>query len=148
MQIEAALKTSRPIIFVAGPYRGANAWKIERNIRRAEEMGMTVAEWGGVPMIVHTMYRFFQGTLPDDFWLNADHDILRRCDAILMLQGWERSSGATAEHDLAVRLGLPVFADRTAFGSIVEINVTRVDVADDVSIGLRLWIKNWMEGKR
>lgn len=34
---------------------------------------------------------------------------MRRCDAVLMVAGWESSVGATNERDEALRLGMPVF---------------------------------------
>lgn len=34
------------IIYVAGPFRGSNAWEIEQNIRRAEAVGLAVAKVG------------------------------------------------------------------------------------------------------
>jgi len=36
-------------------------------------------------------------------------DFLRRCDAILMTEGWKTSPGSIAERDLAWELELPVF---------------------------------------
>ncbi len=42
-------------------------------------------------------------------WLNGDLEILKRCDAVLMTPDYERSSGARAERDEALRVGLPVF---------------------------------------
>ena len=36
-------------------------------------------------------------------------DFLRRCDAILMTEGWKNSAGSIAEKKLAEELGLPIF---------------------------------------
>jgi hypothetical protein len=36
-------------------------------------------------------------------------DWLKRCDAILMTEGWRQSLGSVAEKELAEELGLPVF---------------------------------------
>lgn len=96
------------LIYIAGPFRGPNAWVVESNIRCAEMVGMSVASLGGVPVIPHTMYRFWNGTLTDEFWLNATLDILRRCDGAVFVDGWEQSAGSVAEHKEAVRLGLVV----------------------------------------
>ena len=93
-------------VYIAGKYRGANAWEIEQNIRAAEEAGLQIAQAGACPVIPHTMYRFFQGTLPDQFWLDATLELVKRCDGILMIPGWESSGGAVAELAAAQEAGL------------------------------------------
>jgi len=97
------------LVYIAGPFRGANAWEVENNIRDAESYGFKVAEIGAVPVIPHTMYRFWDGTLTDEFWLAATLETMRRCDAVLLLPNWKRSTGSKAEKAEAIRLGMPVF---------------------------------------
>jgi len=52
-------------------------------------------------------------TLTDefDFWVVMREDVgeLVKCDAIVMLPGWERSEGTLIELKVAMMLGLPVF---------------------------------------
>lgn len=103
--------TDSPLIYVAGPFRASNAWLVEKNIRRAEELGMRVAELGGTPVIPHTMYRFWNGTLTDEFWLSATLDLLRRCDAAVFTENWESSSGARGELAECKKLGFSYFID-------------------------------------
>jgi len=97
------------LVYIAGPYRADTPYEIERNIRRAEDLGLEVARNGAVPVIPHTMYRFFQDSLPDDFWLDGTMEILRRCDAILMGPQWEESAGSNSEFKEAEKLGLAIF---------------------------------------
>jgi len=97
------------VIYIAGPYRGADAWEIEQNVRKAEGAGLQVAKLGAAPLIPHSMTRFFQGTCTDEYWLRATLELLHRSDAILLLHGWQKSIGATAELGEAKRLGLPYF---------------------------------------
>lgn len=97
------------VVYVAGPYRGANAWEIEENIRRAERLALQVWRAGAAAICPHTNTRFFQGAAPDAVWLAGDLELLGRCDAILLTPNWRESTGAVAEHDFAVRRGLPVF---------------------------------------
>jgi hypothetical protein len=101
------------VVYVAGPFRGANGWKIEQNIRRAEELGIRVAEAGAMPLIPHANTRFFHGTCTDQFWLDGTMELLRRCDAIIMTENWEESSGAKSEYHLAMKLRLPIFHEGT-----------------------------------
>ena len=85
------------VVYIAGPYRAKDAWQREQNIRRAEEAAFLVAEAGMVPLCPHTMTRYFDGTITDDYWLAATMALLERCDAVLLLPGWEQSVGSRAE---------------------------------------------------
>lgn len=97
--------------YVAGPFRGPNAWDIEENIRRAERLALEVWRLGAACICPHTNTRFFQGAADDRVWLDGDLEILARCDFIVMTPDWRRSSGATAEHDFALTRGIRVFYD-------------------------------------
>jgi len=97
------------VVYVAGPFRGPDSWAIENNIRRAETLALEVWRSGAAAVCPHTNTRFYQGAAPDKVWLEGDLAILSRCDAILMTPDWERSSGARAERDYAVELGIKVF---------------------------------------
>lgn len=96
------------VVFIAGPYRAVTAWGIESNIRKAELLALQLSRSGIVPVCVHSMYRYFQGEGSDDFWLSATQTLLLKCDAVLMIPGWERSSGSVAEKALAELNCIPV----------------------------------------
>jgi len=97
------------LVYVAGKFRGPNAWAIEQNIRRAEEVGLQVAEAGAAPVIPHANTRFFHGTLTDEFWLAATMALLERCDGMVLVENWKDSVGACAEVDRFMQLGRPIF---------------------------------------
>jgi len=97
------------IVYIAGPYTGPNAWAIEQNVRKAEEVGLYVAECGAMPIIPHTNTRFFHGLLTPEFWYEGTLELLRRADALMMVPGWEHSTGAKAERLEAERLLKLVF---------------------------------------
>ena len=103
------MKRSNLVVYVAGPFRGPNAWAIEQNIRRAEELSLEVWRMGVAAICPHTNTRFFQGAADDSVWLDGDLEILRRCDAVLLVPGWENSSGTRAEVKEAEAQGIPVF---------------------------------------
>jgi hypothetical protein len=102
------------IVFVVGPFRGKNAWEIEQNIRRAEAAALQIWRAGIAVICPHTNTRFFQGAAPDDLWLAGDLEILRRCDAVFCLPGWDGSEGSIGEAHLADSIGIPVFFDMDA----------------------------------
>jgi hypothetical protein len=97
------------VVYVAGPYRGANAWDVAENIRAAERLGFEVAKLGLMPLIPHANTAHFDGTLTGEFWLEGTLELMRRCDAAIFTQDWGRSEGAKGEHEEALRLGMPVF---------------------------------------
>lgn len=59
----------------------------------------------------HMNSALMDGTMPDDYWMNEDLEILHRCDAIVMLKDWEQSEGARIEHQKAVDWELSVIYD-------------------------------------
>lgn len=108
------------LVYVAGPFRASNAWDIEQNIRRAEEISLEVWRLGAAAICPHTNTRFFQGAAPDKVWLEGDLEILRRCDYVVLAPNWESSSGTLAEIEEALRLDIPVFADLSEFRKVSE----------------------------
>ena len=97
------------VVYVAGPFRGPNNWDIEENIRRAERLALEVWRSGAACICPHTNTRFFQGAADDAVWLDGDIEILNRCDAVVMTEDWQRSSGARAEEKHARENNIPVF---------------------------------------
>ena len=97
------------VIFISGPYRAANHWEIERNIFDAREWAAEIWSMGAVAYCPHANTAHFDGLCPDDVWLGGNLEMLRRCDAILMMKLWRVSEGACAERELAITMGLPVF---------------------------------------
>jgi hypothetical protein len=96
-------------VYVAGKFRGPDHWTIEQNIRRAEEVALEIWRLGCVPYTPHLETRFFQGVLPDVVYLRGDLEMLRRCDAVVTVPGWEASKGARAEVEQAQTLNIPVW---------------------------------------
>lgn len=101
------------VIYIAGPFRGPSPWDIEQNVRSAEERGLAVALRNMIPLIPHTMYRFFQDSLPDPFWIHATGELLKKCDAMLLTGNWESSTGCQGEIRIADALKIPCFTSLT-----------------------------------
>lgn len=104
------------VIYIAGPFRGPNAWEIEQNIRRAEALALEVWRLGAAAICPHANTRFYQGAAPDGVWLEGDLAILARCDGVLMTEDWQQSQGAQAERLFAFKHFVPVFY------TLVELN--------------------------
>ena len=99
------------VIYIAGPYRSNCEWQLERFLRHAEDASIRLWEEGWAVICPHKNTAHFGGALgiPDTTWLEGDLEILSRCDAIYMLDGYLHSQGALRELTGAQKLGLEVY---------------------------------------
>ena len=98
------------VIYIAGPYRDKRGeYYVHQNIRAAEEWAQLVWGMDAVALCPHLNTRFFGGLLPDEVWLKGDKELLRRCDAVMVIPGWELSAGTTKELDFAKSIHKPMF---------------------------------------
>lgn len=121
------------LIYIAGKFRGQTPWAVEQNVRRAEEAGHAVAHLGGMPVIPHTMLRFFDRQCTDLFWLMGTSSLLRQCDAVLFLWDWQFSEGAQHAFLVAAEKKLPQF---------YQISAVDYDLAE-----LRIWLNQYRCGE-
>ena len=98
----------KPVVYVAGRFRAADGWKINENVFAAEKAGRKVAALGAMPLIPHSIGAHMAGTEDDTFWLTGTLELMRRCDAVLVLPGYQESQGAMGEIAEAQRIGMPV----------------------------------------
>lgn len=98
------------LVYVAGPYRASHPWMVELNIRAAEEVAHKLLdlEPNIVPVVPHSMYRYFDGTRDDQYWLDATMQLLLRCDELVMLPNWLTSEGTIGEFLAAVGMEMPI----------------------------------------
>lgn len=97
------------VVYIAGPYRSNSISGVVQNIRNAEALAIEVWNSGAVALCPHKNTALFDGIAPDEIWLQGDMELLRRCDAIILVEGWESSSGTIAEVEYARELGIPLF---------------------------------------
>ena len=99
------------LVYIAGPYRAPTTWGIQKNIHNARLWGVVVARAGAYPMIPHSNTAHFDGAVDgDEFWLNGTLEMMRRCDGVLLIDGWMRSTGACEEQRQAAALGIPLLS--------------------------------------
>lgn len=104
------------VVYIAGPYRStnpngkSNAWGVQQNVMRAMAGALEVWRRGHAAICPHSNTMFFQDAdgCVDDVWLTGDVEILRRCDAVFVVDGWQKSRGAMAEVELASKWGKPI----------------------------------------
>lgn len=102
------------IVYIAGRFTAASLPEIGMNIAKAEEAAATLNELcdGAVlALCPHSLGRMMVGTMTPEFWYEATLELLARCDAMLLLSGWETSSGSRKEKDFAKARGIPCFDD-------------------------------------
>jgi len=95
------------LIYTAGPYRG----DVDKNITKARMVAIELWESGHAVICPHMNTAYFNEDcgIEDDDYIRGDLKILERCDAIVMIPGWEKSAGATAEHNFATTQKIPIF---------------------------------------
>lgn len=97
------------LIYIAGPYRG----DVENNIKKARALAAKCYLKGHNCITPHlnSAYMDLDTGLGDEFWLNATMELLKKCDAICMVDGWEESVGSVAEFRYAMQNNIPVYVD-------------------------------------
>lgn len=109
------------VIYVAGPFRASDAWQIKCNVHRAESAANEIAALGAMPLTPHSIGANFHGTHSDHFWLEGTLELLRRCDAVLVLPDFEKSSGTRGELREADRLQIPIYFDIASLKRWLEV---------------------------
>lgn len=118
-----------PVIYIAGPYRAPTPWQIQEHIRRAQAVALRVWKMGAVAICPHANTALFDGEADDAIWLEGDLELLRRSDAVVLLNGWERSRGATAERTFAEQQEIPIFLEPY------------------MGLALPMWINEWTRNR-
>ena len=100
-----------PVVYIAGPFRAETPYDVVQNIRVAEAAALRVWRAGMVALCPHLNTANFSGAAPDEIWLEGDLEMLKRCDAVLLVGNWSESKGATEEYAQASKLNLPCSSD-------------------------------------
>lgn len=100
------------LLYLAGPFSDDDPIHgVARNVLAASEIALEAARKGWMPVCPHKNTQDFQhaADIPPEFWYEGDLDLMRRCDAVLMLPGYERSQGALRELEVATAEGMGVY---------------------------------------
>jgi hypothetical protein len=104
------------LVYTAGPYRAKTEYGVKLNIDKAEKVALAFWKKGYSVICPHKNTAFFGGAVDEkepvfgsaettSVWLEGDFEMIRRCDAIVLIPGWEKSTGSVEEYKLAKSLG-------------------------------------------
>lgn len=95
------------VIYIAGPYNG----DIDMNIAKARRMAVKLWEHGFIALCPHLNTANFEQVCqaPEHIFLEGYLELLKRCDGIILLEGWLASKGSISEANLASELEMPIF---------------------------------------
>ena len=102
---------NKALVYIAGCY--SSCGDREENIKIADKFAAKAINDGYIPIVLFKMLHNFDKTYLDH-WDNLDFiedicfPLLRRCDIVWFLPGWEKSFGASAEFGFAKALGKPI----------------------------------------
>lgn len=98
------------VIYVAGKYRGKSWNEVWENIMHSRTEARKLWLQGWAVICPHANSILMDGAKgeTDGVFLEGDLEILKRCNAIYLLKGWEGSEGAKDELGLAQKEGLEI----------------------------------------
>src|SRR6188768_488406 len=101
------------LLYLSGPLSDNKNGPQAEHVAKAAEAFIDLTKEGIVCFCPHlSAYAPKADDVAYDQWITADLAILGRCDAVLMLEGWEESKGARIEYERAKALGKPIIHDR------------------------------------
>ncbi|NLH50278.1 MAG: DUF4406 domain-containing protein, partial [Myxococcales bacterium] len=81
------------LAYVAGRYRGRTHNEIMENIQAARCVSVRLWELGYAVICPHTNSAFMSGVASEDAFLRGGIEMLRRCDLLVLVEGWQTSEG-------------------------------------------------------
>jgi len=109
------------LIYVSGHYTTGDK---DANIAAAREIAVALWQMGHAVICPHANTAHFEdfATITYDQFIAGDLMMIARCDALVMVPGWEDSKGARAEHFYALQQGIPIYV----FPDVPQLHPTEV----------------------
>jgi nucleoside 2-deoxyribosyltransferase len=96
------------VVYIAGPYTGDP----ERHTHNAQDVATAARACGAAAIVPHVLSHGVEDTLTEAQWMQHCIAVLGRCDAVVVLPGYERSVGTLREMAAAEALAIPVYGAR------------------------------------
>ena len=103
------------LVYVAGPYRAASEIAVAQNVHRAAAEAAELLYASGYAVICpHSMSHGWERHPDYSNERTLEHccEIVRRCDAVLVIGAWMTSAGSLQEIETALAAGVPVYYSR------------------------------------
>lgn len=97
------------VFYIAGPYRADTERGVVENIRAAESVSIEVWEAGHIALCPHLNSRLMGGICDDEVFLDGAIELMKRCDAVVLVPGWGKSKGTIAEIEIAIKSNMPIY---------------------------------------
>ena len=99
------------VVYIAGPYRSKTISGVVQNIRNAEKIALKYWKLGYAVICPHKNTSLLDGYCDDKIWLEGDLEILKRCDIIVMMSNYIKSSGSASELNFAKENNIDIIFD-------------------------------------
>lgn len=109
------------LIMISGPYTGRTSEETKDNIEKARLKALEIiskkGRFGWFPITPHMntagfeMYESVLEGIDQYYWYNGYNSLVMKCDAIYMLNDWEKSEGAKKENGIAKETKTPIYYD-------------------------------------
>jgi hypothetical protein len=100
------------VAFICGPYRADTIHGIVQNIRKAEYYAKKYWQKGYCVICPHKNTALFDGVCQNAVWLNGAKELLSRADILVLIPGWQNSSGSMDEWKLAKELEKEILEEK------------------------------------
>lgn len=97
------------LVYVAAPYTAKSEFERKLNVEAARYAGHKIAKEGLFPVMPTVNSAGFDDVGDYDFWIKGTLELMRRCDAVYVVDGYHNSNGVSGEISEAMRLGIPIY---------------------------------------
>jgi len=111
------------LIYVSGKYTEDTSSLVQLNIEKAEEAAIQLIGKGWGVFTPHknsAHYEKYKEEYPNmtwDYFMEFSIEMLKRHDAIFMLNNWKDSEGGVIEHDYALKNNIPIYYEKDGYPS-------------------------------
>ncbi len=100
---------SLPLVYIAGPYTAREGGSVNVNVAVAQLWAAAVNRTElAFAVVPHSLSAGIEASLGEAEWIAGTMEVMRRCDGVIFIPDWAKSSGCVGEYYEALRLGLPV----------------------------------------
>lgn len=96
------------IAYIGGPYRASTKLGVIRNVLKARKIAKKYWRKGYAVFCPHLNSALMDGIAPEEVFLKGDLEFLQYADILVVIPGWERSTGTLGEIEFAKAKGIPI----------------------------------------